>query len=756
MKRYLCIASVVAVLVLAVVAPVAAEVKLPAVIGSNMVLQRDVDLPIWGWAEPGEKVTVRLGKAEASATAEKDGKWRVSLPAVKYVPNRPALTMTVQGKNKIELKNILIGEVWVGSGQSNMEFRLSGSYGVKPAGAKDAIAKADLPNVRLFHVRKVRAETPAKDVQAAWKACSPKTVPTFSAVLFYFGRRLNEELKMPIGLINSSWGGSPIEPWTVAHAGQKANGRMYNAMIAPLQPFAVRGVIWYQGETNVMQKNGWKYYGKMKALIEGWRKTWNNEKLSFYFVQIAPWAGRYAPGQLPALWEAQAASVKIPGTGMAVITDLVDDIRNIHPGKKLPVGNRLALWALAKDYGRKEIVYSGPLYVSMKVEGDKIRLSFAHVGGGLISRDGKDLSEFQIAGADGKFVPAKATIDGKTVVVSADGVAAPKQVRFGWRKTANPNLANKAHLPASPFQTDNWRGGTGKGGETPEAVEESTGRGAKVPAKINFEAVNKSLRCIAKDLKFTEGPVWLPDKKCLLFSDIPADTIYRWSKDDGLKVFRRPSHNSNGNILDLTGRLLTCEHGSRTLTRTEKDGKVTTLASSYKGKKLNSPNDLAVKSDGTIWFTDPPYGLRGKKSEQPANYVFRLDPGKTEPVAVVDDMARPNGICFSPDEKYLYVANSGKAHHVRRFAVKADNTLAEGKVFVTIDPGGPDGMRVDSSGRLYSTAGNGVQVFSPAGKLLGVVRTPKGAANCAFGGPDGTTLFITARDSVWAADMTAK
>jgi len=453
MKCSLCIVSVVAVLVLAAATPGLAEVKLPAVIGENMVLQRDVELPVWGWADAGEKVTVRLGKARASATANSDGAWRVALPAIKYLPDRPALTMTVQGKNKIELKNILIGEVWVGSGQSNMEFHLRGSYG-----AKDAIAKADLPNIRLFHVPKVQAKTPAKDVKAAWKVCSPKTAQRFSAVLFYFGRRLNKELKMPIGLINSSWGGSPIEPWTVTDAATKQGGGMYNAMIAPLQPFAVRGSIWYQGESNV--RNGYKYFDKTKALIEGWRKTWRNENLSFYFVQIAPWS-RYRPGQLPALWEAQTASLKIPRTGMAVVTDLVDNIHDIHPRKKTPVGNRLALWALAKDYGRKTIVYSGPLYTDMKVEGPKIRLSFAHVGGGLISRDGKDLTEFQIAGADGKFVPAKAAIDGKTVVVSADGVAAPKQVRFGWHKTANPNFVNKEGLPASPFRTDNWRGGTG-------------------------------------------------------------------------------------------------------------------------------------------------------------------------------------------------------------------------------------------------------------------------------------------------------
>jgi sialate O-acetylesterase len=279
-------------------------------------------------------------------------------------------------------------------------------------------------------------------------------------VLYYFGRKLHEELDVPVGLINSSWGGSPIEPWTVTKDG---SGGMYNGMIHPLQPFAVRGAIWYQGETNVIRKNGLAYYDKMKALIEGWRKTWNNDRLSFYFVQIAPWSGgRYEPGQLPALWEAQVASLKIPRTGMSVTTDLVDNIGDIHPRNKLDVGNRLARWALAKDYGRENLVYSGPLYKSMKVEGNKVRLSFAHVGGGLISRDKKPLTEFQIAGEDGKFVSAVATIDGCEVVVQADELASPKQVRFGWHKTANPNLSNREGLPASPFRTKNWQGGTGE------------------------------------------------------------------------------------------------------------------------------------------------------------------------------------------------------------------------------------------------------------------------------------------------------
>ena len=208
-----------------------------------------------------------------------------------------------------------------------------------------------------------------------------------------------------------------------------------------------------------MSAIGLKYADKMKALIEGWRKVWGYD-FPFYFVQIAPYAGYKA--SLPDLWEAQVASLKIPGTGMAVTTDLVENIKDIHPQNKFDVGNRLALWALAKEYGKTDLVYSGPLFKAMKVEGSKIRLSFAHVGGGLKSRDGKPLTEFEIAGADGKFVPAEATIDGDTVVVEAKEVATPTQARFGWRNVANPNLVNKEGLPASPFQTNNWQGGTGE------------------------------------------------------------------------------------------------------------------------------------------------------------------------------------------------------------------------------------------------------------------------------------------------------
>jgi len=266
-------------------------------------------------------------------------------------------------------------------------------------------------------------------------------------------------------------------------------------------------------------------------------------------------------------------------------------------------------------------------------------------------------------------------------------------------------------------------------------------------------APDAEVRQIAQGLKFTEGPAWMPDGKFLVFSDIPADTIYRWDESGGLKVWRQPSHNSNGNTVDREGRLVTCEHGSRTVTRTGKDGRVETIASTYQGKKLNSPNDVVVKSDGTIWFTDPPYGVKRELVEQSEKRVYRLDPGAKEPAAVAADFDMPNGLCFSPDEKLLYIADSGKPHHVRRFRVKADNTLEGGEVFTVITPGGPDGMRMDRDGRLWSTAGDGVHVFSPDGKLIGRIKTPKTAANCAFGGPDSKTLFITANSEVWAVKL---
>jgi len=447
-------------------APAAADVTLPKVFGTNMVMQRDIALPVWGWADAGEKVTVRLGACEKTATADKDGNWKVTLAAMKT--SAKGAVMTVSGKNKIQFENILIGEVWICSGQSNMQWSLNRS-----TNGKKAIAEANYPQIRLFGVKRATSAEPLKDITGQWQVCSPETVGGFSGVGYFFGLNLHKELKIPVGLVNSSWGGTRIEPWTptegfdavaalkkIADDTRKLTGKVgsrtpraiYNAMIAPLKPFAIRGAIWYQGESNMGE--GMLYFEKMKALIGGWRKVWGQGDFAFGFVQLAPF-DRYGGDKQPKLWEAQTASLAIPNTGMAVITDITT-LRNIHPPNKHDVGRRLALWALATNYDKKELVYSGPMYKSMKVVGKTIALTFDHVGGGLASRDGKDLDWFEIAGADKKFVKAAAKIVGKTVVVSSDEVAKPAAVRFGWSQKATPNLMNAEALPASPFRTDRW------------------------------------------------------------------------------------------------------------------------------------------------------------------------------------------------------------------------------------------------------------------------------------------------------------
>ncbi|MBN2288899.1 MAG: SMP-30/gluconolactonase/LRE family protein [Candidatus Glassbacteria bacterium] len=257
---------------------------------------------------------------------------------------------------------------------------------------------------------------------------------------------------------------------------------------------------------------------------------------------------------------------------------------------------------------------------------------------------------------------------------------------------------------------------------------------------------------IAAGLQFTEGPVWIDSAAgkpgYLLFSDIPADIIYRFRPGDTLSVWRSPSGNSNGLVLDASGRLVSCEHGNRRVGVSSGPGPAATLCDSYRGLPLNSPNDAAVGADSGIWFTDPPYGIKAGEQRQPANFVFYLPPGQKEPRAMVDDFDRPNGIVFSPDKKVLYVADSGRPHQIRRFRVEGDS-LSETGVFAVISPGGPDGMCVDSSGRLYTSAGDGVQVFSPDGKLLGKVLTPEVPTNCCFGGDGMRTLFITARPNVY-------
>ena len=450
-----------------------ADVKLPKVIASHMVLQQKLPLPIWGTADVSEEVTVSLGDNKASTKAGADGKWSVKLKEM--TAGGGPLELIVKGKNEIKLTDILIGEVWVASGQSNMEWSVAASNN-----PQEEISAAKYPNIRIFHVKKVPAVTPQDEVvlDREWSECSPETIGNFSAVAYFFGRHIHKELNVPVGLINTSWGGTAIEPWTPivgfesveslkpiaeqvkaqqakpegVQAGAGAPMHLYNGMVHGIVPFGIRGALWYQGESNRGQ--GVAYEQRMHALINGWRTVWNQGDFPFLFVQLAPF--KYGPTDpqflLPQIWEAQTKTLAMKNTGMAVTTDITH-LTDIHPKNKQDVGKRLALWALAKTYGKEGLVYSGPLYKSMKVEGNKVRIEFDHVGGGLKSRDDKPLSWFTIAGKEGDFVEATAVIDGKSVVVSSDKIAEPAAVRFGWDQLAEPNLMNAEALPAGPFRT---------------------------------------------------------------------------------------------------------------------------------------------------------------------------------------------------------------------------------------------------------------------------------------------------------------
>ena len=265
---------------------------------------------------------------------------------------------------------------------------------------------------------------------------------------------------------------------------------------------------------------------------------------------------------------------------------------------------------------------------------------------------------------------------------------------------------------------------------------------------------------LAGDMGFLEGPVWLKATRTLVFSDIPGDELKQWTAAAGVTTFRKPSGNANGNITNLAGQLLTCEHTGRRVSIQAKDGTVKTLVDSFEGKKLNSPNDVAVRADGTIWFTDPEYGLKTNPTtkqkedkQQAGNYVYRHDPKSGKTTAVVKDFVQPNGLAFSPDGKKLYVADSGAPRHIRSFDVATDGTLSGGAVFCTIDKGGPDGIRVDRDGRVWSSAGDGVQIFAPNGTRIGKIPVPESPANLCFGGDDGKTLFITARKSLYSVTV---
>jgi sialate O-acetylesterase len=441
-----------------------AEVKPYALFTDGMVLQQDQPCPVWGTAEPGETFAVVLkvgGERIGSDTvrAGQDGKWRFDLPKLKA---GGPYSLNI---GQVTVNDVYVGEVWVCSGQSNMEWRIS-----QTADAEKAIANAKNPKIRLFTVPHTVSATPLTEVTGKWSECNPDTVKNFSAVAYYFGRDLQKALDVPVGLIHSSWGGTIAEAWATKEAleaeddlkGLIPQGEikpkvpnqgtvLYNGMIAPLIPFAIKGAIWYQGESNAGR--AYQYRTLFPAMIKSWRTAWKQGDFPFLFVQLAPYENVKEP-TWPELREAQLfTSLKLKNTGMAVITD-VGEAKDIHPKQKEPVGARLALAARAIAYG-ENIPYQGPLFDHQDVDGNKAILSFKNVGKGLEVR-GEALKGFTIAGEDKQFHEAKAEIKGDQIVVSSDKVEKPVAVRYGWANFPVVNLWNKDGLPASPFRTDDF------------------------------------------------------------------------------------------------------------------------------------------------------------------------------------------------------------------------------------------------------------------------------------------------------------
>jgi sialate O-acetylesterase len=502
-------------------APAQAEVKLASPFTDHMVLQRDKKVPVWGTADPGESVTVEFAGQKKSVKADAGGKWRVNLDSLRASDKGRTLTVTDSAtKAAIKCDDVLVGEVWLCSGQSNMDFtvaRTTRHYFAGVINETQEVATANYPNIRMFTGGWRSSYEPQSDVSGSWLVCTPENVREFSAIGYFFARDCQQELKVPFGIITESFGASTAEAWTSrealaadpklkplldrfdtnvaaykanppdmttalkaweeAAAKAKADGKtaprrpgdrnpvhdqhnptvMFNGMIAPIIPYAIKGVLWYQGEAINGGTNGFKLYPLLQStLIKDWRQRWGEGDFPFYICQLAalkPWANR------PDTWynnpdvrEAQATVLSLRNTGMAVTIDIGDPV-NIHPKDKQDVAGRLTRIALAKTYGRK-IEYSGPRYDSMKIEGNAIRIKFTHVSGGLVAKGG-DLKTFTIAGKDGKFVPATARIDKDTLLVSSPDVAQPATVRYAWENYPEGcNLYNGDGLPAAPFRTD--------------------------------------------------------------------------------------------------------------------------------------------------------------------------------------------------------------------------------------------------------------------------------------------------------------
>ncbi|MEI7735126.1 MAG: sialate O-acetylesterase [Ferruginibacter sp.] len=454
-------------MVLAVIISAAtfAKVSLPAIFGSHMVVQQNTQLKIWGWSDPGEKIVIKCSWDTTTYTTKATGmaKWETAIVTPAAGKN---YTISITGtSNTVLLEDVLIGEVWLASGQSNMEMNIN--WGMK---YEEEVKAATNNEIRFFYIPKTTSLYPAEDVKAQWVVCTPETMKSFSTAAYFFGSKLHAQLKVPVGLICASWGGTPAEVWTpeeivendaiLKNAAEKLKpiewwpttpGAAYNAMIAPLTNFPIAGAIWYQGESNTSASS--TYQRLFTSMISEWRNKWNAD-FPFYFVQIAPYT--YGDNNVCALLrEAQTKSTVFKKTGMVVTSDLVDNISDIHPKLKKEVGERLANYALADHYAQTGIAYKSPAYKSMQVEKNKIRINFSDAEKGLLIK-GKTASEFYIAGADKKFVPAMVKLQGSTVVVWSKEITAPVAVRFGFSNTAMPNVFSTEGLPVNLFRTDDW------------------------------------------------------------------------------------------------------------------------------------------------------------------------------------------------------------------------------------------------------------------------------------------------------------
>lgn len=491
---------------LSLAATARADVKLPAIFGNHMVLQRDAAVPVWGTAAPGEEVTVAIAGQTASAKAGADGKWSVKL--TKLAADGPQ-TLTVKGKNTVTFSDVLVGEVWLGSGQSNMAMTVN-----RAKDYEQEQAAAKFPEIRMFTESSAAATTAQTEGKGEWVVCSPETVGRFSATAFFFGREIHRTLKVPVGLINSSVGGTPIESW-IAPDAQKASpelkgffegqkqaakdfdpvkakakfeqdqakwkeaakkakaegkpapkaprdpvalnerkgnvGGLFNGKIAPLIPYAIRGALWYQGEANSTPDKALFYHAQLTLLVNDWRARWGYD-LPFAWVQLPNFGG--AGRDWPAVREAMLKTLALKDTGMAITIDIGDE-KDIHPKNKQDVGRRLAAWALGTVYGQK-VATSGPMPAGHQVRGSEVLLSFKHTDGGLVAKGG-ELKGFVVAGEDKQWKSARARIEGDKVIVSSADVKQPVAARYAWENWPTCNLYNGAGLPASPFRTDDWK-----------------------------------------------------------------------------------------------------------------------------------------------------------------------------------------------------------------------------------------------------------------------------------------------------------